>query len=397
MARFATDYLAKPWYESIARNQDSLREMERAVNFSGELNKAIEKAMGLDLKKAMGFNAAETLSSFGRAEELALTSAVKPMAEPYEEFLRTQRDLAQTARRSFLAEIDLAHRCAMEALTPLDGLAHSHSADIRELTGILVRSDLEKALGTASWARASFEALVSDLYVPGLGDFYSPSQSRSGWLEEQLDLLLLSSPEYIRSKLAWILDIFVPRLRVALYRQEQEGDFDGAMEEFWEALVQDPEVRSQLRERLEKAGIREELRKHLSGHLGKVEEGELAYAILGLYAHVEAFLAELAVQYRLIPHPEFILCPKSGKQMSRRGVGELIGVLRSGGKINDSQHRFLSYVLSNEYNSNRVRHGMSFEFSQARATALVLALVLALCLAWGMEPAELLSPENEES
>ena len=313
---------------------------------------------------------------------------------PYEEFLRTQRELAETARRSFLTEVDLVHRHAIEALAlPVNGLAYS--ASIRGLADTLVRPNLEMTL-SASWARASFESLVSDLYIPGFGGLHAPSQSPSDWIEEQLDLLLLSSPKYTRSKLAWILDIFVPRLRVALYRQEQEGDFDGVMEEFWEALVQDPEVRSQLRERLEKAGIREELRKHLSGHLGKVEEGELTYAILGLYAHIEAFLAELAVQHRLIPHPELILCPNSGKQVNRKGVGDLIEVLRSGEKISHSQHRFLSYVLTNQYDSNRVRHGMSFEFSQARATALVLALVLALCLAWGMEPAELLIPEKGE-
>ncbi|MFY9826128.1 MAG: hypothetical protein WAM82_32480 [Thermoanaerobaculia bacterium] len=369
--------------------------MKTAMGLDLDLNKAM--GLDLDLKGAMGVDMVKAFGSVGRAEELAAASAAKLMVpKSYEEnFLSIERQIAETARRSFLTEIDQVHQRAMGALViPPDRLALGYSA---ELAGVLVKPDLEKILGTASWARASFEAFVGDLYAPNSEGLYSPSLPPSDWFEEELELLLLTSPEYTRSKLAWILDIFVPRLRVALYRQEQEGDFDGAMEEFWEAVVQDPEVRSRLRARLKKSGIREELQKHLSGHLGKVEEGDLAYAILGLYAHIEAFLAELAVQHRLIAHPELILSPKGGKPINRRGVGDLIEALQSGGKITYSQHQFLTYVLSNQYNSNRVRHGMSFEFSQARATALVLALILALCLAWGMEPAELLSPEEEEN
>jgi len=71
--------------------------------------------MGLDLRKAMGLNVAEAWGSFGQAEKLAAASVTRAMAGSYEEFLRTQREFAETARRSFLAEIDLAHRRAIEA------------------------------------------------------------------------------------------------------------------------------------------------------------------------------------------------------------------------------------------------------------------------------------------
>jgi hypothetical protein len=172
--------------------------------------------------------------------------------------------------------------------------------------------------------------------------------------------------------------MFVPRFRFALYEQDNEGDFDGVMQVLWENLLNNPEVRTRLRERLEKSGVREELRQFLSSHLDKLEAGEFMYAIMGLYAHIEGFLAELAVERGLIPDKEIILRP-DGTTKKRGGVGDLIRTLHDNGQIDDSQEKFLTFVLSNSYQANRLRHGTAYEFTQERATALVLVLILVLC------------------
>lgn len=252
------------------------------------------------------------------------------------------------------------------------------------------RSYLDQgSAGFLRYARESLDWFLESVYAsPAMRD---PAK----WLDEAIDELLAEDPKYRQSKLAWILVMFVPRFRYALYQQDSEGDFNGVMQELWEDLLDDPAVRARIRERLEKSGVREELRQFLSGHLDKLEAGEFVYAIIGLYAHIEGFLAEVAVERGLIPDKETILRP-DGTPKKRAGVGDLIRVLHDNGQIDDSQERFLTFVLSNQYQANRLRHGMAYDFTQERATALVLVLILVLCLSWGMKPDELLDPETDE-
>ncbi len=384
----------------------------------GELEKAMKSAMGLTprLEEALVGNlgALEAgVSMINAAHEAAVKpihdllrdqreslvgavdDAIREAMKPTHALLRAQRDIEQTINYGYSIGLEQAHVRAIGGLIPsLDRLANGHLAAVGSFIDSLATSRAVLGISNfALWTRENFDSFWSDLYRPG---GQAPFRDPSEWIEEALDELLTSSPEYTRSKLAWILAIFVPRFRLALYRQDQEGHFEDVMMEFWEEVVQDPQVRTRLRERLEKSGLRKELREFLSRHLDKVEEGEFEYAILGLYSHIEAFLAEIAVQHGLIPNPEIILCPKSGMQpRKRRGVGDLIEVLYREGRLSESQNRFLTFVLSNEYDSNRIRHGLSFDFSQSRATALVLALILALCLAWDMEASELLEPDQE--
>lgn len=253
----------------------------------------------------------------------------------------------------------------------------------------------QDSTGFLWYARESLNTFLDSFYRGPVDLLRDPAQ----WMDEEIDRLLAENPAYRKSRLAWILVMFVPRFRLALYEQDGEGDFDGVMQTLWEDLLDDPEVRARLRERLEKSGVREELRQSLSNHLDKLEAGELMYAIIGLYAHIEGFLAEIAVERGLIPDKESIERPDGTKQ-HRKGVHDLIRVLHNKGHIDDSQEKFLTFVLSNNYQANRLRHGISFEFTQERAVALVLALILILCLSWGMEPNELLamdsSPEVED-
>lgn len=244
--------------------------------------------------------------------------------------------------------------------------------------------------GFLRYARESLDSFLESVYASPADLIRDPAR----WLDEGIDEFLAEDPEYRQSKLAWILVIFVPRFRLALHEQDREGDFDGVMQVLWEDLLNDPEVRTRLRERLEKSGVREELRQSLSSHLDKLEAGELMYAIMGLYAHIEGFLAELAVERGLIPDTESILRP-DGKKVQRRGVRDLIRTLHQNGQIDDSQEKFLSFVLSNSYQANRLRHGILHEFTQERATALVLVLILVLCLSLGMAPTELLDEDED--
>jgi hypothetical protein len=289
--------------------------------------------------------------------------------------------------------LDTAHLRAMRDLMPW--LA-SFSDQISAVQNFMVavagaRELLEGSTGFAWYARESFNAFLKNIYEPSV----ELARSSADWFDEEVERLLAEDPEYRRSKLAWILVIFVPRFRLALYEQDSEGDFDGVMQALWEDFLKDPDVRARLRERLEKSGVREELRQSLSSHLDKFEEGELMYAIWGLYAHIEGFLAEVAVERGLIPDKETIL-RSDGAKKRRKGVQDLISVLHQNGQIDDSQKKFLTFVLSNNYQANRLRHGISFEFTQERAVALVLALILILCLAWSVEPGELLETEDSE-
>lgn len=306
------------------------------------------------------------------------------------------------------AQGPLAHRAIWEAQREWQQLVELDSAQLRAMRDLMAhmpdqvsaiqgfydaledaRSYLDQgSAGFLRYARESLDWFLESVYAsPAMRD---PAK----WLDEAIDELLAEDPEYRQSKLAWILVMFVPRFRYALYQQDSEGDFDGVMQELWEDLLDDPEVRARIRERLERSGVRDELRQFLSSHLDKLEAGELMYAIMGLYAHIEGFLAEVAVERGLIPDKETIL-RADGTPKKRSGVGDLIRVLHDNGQIDDSQERFLTFVLSNHYQANRLRHGMAYEFTQERATALVLVLILVLCLSLGMGPDELLDGEEE--
>jgi hypothetical protein len=298
----------------------------------------------------------------------------------------------ETEHRWQQIELDSAHLRAMRDLMP--SLTHltEQVSGVQEFLDALqgARTYLKQHSAGFLWhARESLNTFLDSFYKGPMDLLRDPVR----WVDEEIDRLLAENPDYRRSRLAWILVMFVPRFRLALYEQDGEGDFDGVMLTLWEDLLDDPEVRARLRERLEKSGIREELRQSLSNHLDKLEGGELMYAIIGLYAHIEGFLAELAVERGLIPDKESVIRPDGTKQQ-RRGVHDLIKVLHNNGQIDDSQEKFLTFVLSNSYQANRLRHGISFEFTQERAVALVLALILILCLSWDMEPDELLEVDS---
>ncbi len=323
--------------------------------------------------------------------------------------LQYDRQLLEAARGP------LAHRAVLDAQLRWQQMVELDSAQLRAMRDIMaslhqlpdhvsaVQGFLETlqtaqsyldqgSAGFLRYARESLDAFFESLYASP-ADFIMLDPAR--WLDEGIEELLADDPKYRKSKLAWILAIFVPRFRLALHEQDQDGDFDGVMQVLWEDLLNDPEVRTRLRERLEKTGVRAELRKSLSSHLDKIEAGELMYAILGLYAHIEGFLAEIAVERNLIPDKESIVNPK-GETVPRRGVHELIRALHGKGQIDESQEKFLTFVLSNNYMAHRIRHGNSDEFTQERATALVLVLILVLCLSFSMSPSELLDEDKDE-
>lgn len=325
------------------------------------------------------------------AKLLASGESVTRVMREADAITRSVRDSQAAQLERILVQVnqyafDAAHAKAISNLMPaLDRIWAGEIAAVASFTQTLPAAlhHLASGFEFARDVQRAFDAVTQGIYLPPT-TVWAPAD----WIDEQLDLLF--APEYHRSKLAWILAVFVPRTRLALYEQDRAGDFDQVMQTLWDDFIQDPEIRARLRDRLEKVKIREELRRMLSKHLDMLEEGRLEYVILGLYAHIEGFLTELAFERGFIPHPEKILCPRRGCLVDRKGVHELIVVLRDKGQISESQFRFLEFVLSNHFNSNRVRHGIVLDFSESRAAALVLALVSVLCLARHMEVSELL-------
>lgn len=336
-----------------------------------------------------------------------LNDLVPPQVREAHEMLRAiqyDRELLEAAQGP------LAHRAIREAQRDWQQLVELDSAQLRAMRDMMAHlpdqvsamPDFHDALqaarayldqgsaGFLRYARESLEGFLESVYAS------PPMLDPVRWLDEEIDTLLAGDRKYRKSKLAWILVMFVPRFRLALYEQERDGDFDGAMQVLWEDLLDDPEVRARLRDRLEKSGAREELRQLLSRHLDKLEAGELEYAIMGLYSHIEGFLAELAVERGLLPSTETILRP-DGSTRDLKGVDEVISILHANGHIDDSQKKFLTFVLSNSYHAHRVRHGKLYGgYTQERATALVLVLILVLCLSWDMPPDRLLDADTDE-
>ncbi len=380
--------------------------IEDMVRKAAATDRAYESVKGLAAQAAEAISrtvsrlVAPDVEAAGRAYEALNRMAVQDaegIGRVRENLNNIVNQLVEASRYRLDFGIDRTHLRAIGVLTPplhhwaYDGIATNEF--MKSLDS--ARELFTGQLGFAWQVRENFNAFLQDLYAPPVGR--EGLWDTSTWIEEELERLLASNPKYQESKLSWLLAIFVPRFRLALYKQDQAGDFDGVMEQLWEELLQDPEIRAKLRERLLNSVVREELRRSLARHLDKVEQGpeELEYAILALYAHIEGFLAEVALERKLIPSLETIVA-HDGREKRRSGASDLVEILYREGQICVSQKRFLMHVMTNDYKAHSVRHGALHDFSHARATALVLALVAVLCLAWRMDVPSLLASDNME-